>query len=187
MVQKQREYLQSSKQLLTFAQQKTFSKFEIMKRKVFILLLNLLFCLSFTMAQEPAKSQLHQRAEAESQKGNVTGARSLFIRAYEDYANKGMMQQGVECGVKASTLYHKENLYKEAFDLLRVIDQNIIDDTKDSFSDREGMHYLTSKERMQMYIKMHRADRALEHLNNMDKHANASSNENLKPSGGFRV
>ena len=71
MVQKQREYLQSSKQLLTFAQQKTFSKFEIMKRKVFILLLNLLFCLSFTMAQEPAKSQLHQRAEAESQKKRI--------------------------------------------------------------------------------------------------------------------
>ena len=151
-----------------------------MKRKVFILFLNLLFCISSTMAQEIAKSELHQRAEAESQKGNVPGTRSLYIRAYEDYANKGMMRQGVECGVKASTLYYKENMYKEAFDLLRVIDQSITSDRKDSFSDREGMYYLTSKERMQMYIKMRRSEKALEHLNSMDRHANASNDENLK-------
>ena len=151
-----------------------------MNRKVFILLLNLFLCVTATMAQDTTKSELQQRAEAESEKGNVASSRSLYIRAYEDYVSKGQTQKGVECGVKATALYYKENLYKEAFDLLRVIDQNILNDTKDSFSDREGMHYLTSKERMQMYINMHRGDKALEHLNNMDKHASASSNDNLR-------
>ena len=151
-----------------------------MKKKNFIISLALLLSSALVSAEESGKSSLQQRAEAESANGSVPSARFLYIRAFEDYANKGQMQQGVECGVKATALYYKENFYKEAFDLLRRIDQNIESSTQQSISAKSGQHYLTSRERFQMYMKMRRSPSALEQLNIMDSHATASGDESLK-------
>ncbi|MDE7085182.1 MAG: hypothetical protein K2O48_00635, partial [Prevotella sp.] len=78
-----------------------------MNKKALLLLFSVLFCCAFASAQQ--KSGLQQRAEAESEKGNIASTRFLYIRAYEDYVNKGQLKQGVECGVKATGLYYKEN------------------------------------------------------------------------------
>ena len=150
-----------------------------MKRKVFFLFLSLLFCCAFAGAQEAAKSSLHQRAEAEDGKGKVANARSLYIHAFEDYANKGQMKQSVTCGARATALYYKENLYKEAFDLLRRVDQTIIAARKDN-SARAALQYLTTKERFQMYMKLRKGANAAEQLNILESHANASGDEDLK-------
>lgn len=141
------------------------------------MLFNLLFCCVVISAQQ--KSEMQQRAESESDKGNVAGARFNYIRAFEDYANKGDMKQSVECGTKAVALYYKENYYQEAFDLLRRIDQ-AVNAAKQTNADKEAQLYYTSKERMQMYMRMHRAPSALEHLTAMENHANASGNEGVK-------
>ena len=154
--------------------------YAIMNKKLLILLFNLLLCCTHGFAQETEKSELQQRAEAESAKGNIASTRFLYIRAFEDYAKKGKLQQGTECGTKAAALYYKENLYKEAFDLLRLIDQTIIAAKDIPFFEKEGMHYLTTNERMQMYIKLKRAAQAQEQLNTLAKHAEASGKEKLK-------
>ena len=151
----------------------------IMKRKVFIMLFNLLLCCNFAFAQEVEMSELQQRAETESQKGNIANARSLYIRAFEQYVNKGQTQEGVECGVKATALYYKDNLYKEAFDFLRNVDQAISSDRQSSGSKKSAMYYLTTKERLQMYIRLRKSDRAQDQLNSMEKHATASKDEKL--------
>ena len=96
-----------------------------MNTKFFSLLLSLLFCCAVAHAQEAQKSALQQRAEADNEKGDIASARFHFIRAFEDYAGKGQIRQGVECGTKATALYYKENYYKEAFDLLQRIEQAI--------------------------------------------------------------
>jgi signal transduction histidine kinase len=141
--------------------------------------LSLLLCTAFANAQEVQKSSLQQTAEAEDEKGNIAGARFNYIRAFEDYANKGQMKQAVECGVKATSLYYKkENFYKEAFDLLRRIDQNIIA-AKLSPSNEAALHYLTTKERMQMYMKLHRGESAKEQLNIMEAQAATASDESV--------
>ena len=119
-----------------------------MKRILSFLILGLFFCCVTISAQQ--KSDLEKRAEAEAEKGSVPGARSSYIRAFEDYARQGQMKQSVACGVKATALYYKENLYQEAFDLLRRIDQAILA-AKQTGADKEAQHYYTSKERMQMY------------------------------------
>lgn len=150
-----------------------------MKKKVFMLLLGLLFSGACIIAQEVQKSELQKRAEAEGEKGSVPGARFHYIRAYEDYARKGQMEQGVECGVKATALYYKEDYYKEAFDLLRRIDQNI-DEKGKSPSAKAAMHYQTTKERLQMYIKMRKSESAKAQLEVMEAQANASGDENVK-------
>ena len=150
-----------------------------MNKKVFHLFLSLLLFCVYAGAQEAAKSELQERAEAENQKGNAINARSLYIRAFEDYARKGLTEQGVECGTKATALYYKENLYKESFDLLRRIDQSI-QASKKSESAKAAMQYQTTNERFQMYMKMRKTASAMEQLNNMEKHANTSGNEKLK-------
>ena len=137
-----------------------------MNKKVLFLLLNLFFCCAFVSAQEAQKSDLQKRAEAVDPKKNIASARSLYIQAFNDYANKGQIRQGVECAVKATALYYKENFYKEAFDLLRRTDQ-VITSSKQSSSDKAASHYLVTKERMQMYIKLRKSESAKDQLNIM--------------------
>lgn len=146
-----------------------------MNKKTTVLFLSLLFCCNL-FAQE--KSDLQQRAEAENKEGKYINARALYIKAFEDYFGKGKLQQGVECGVKAVPLYYGDNMYQEAFDLLRRIDQSINASEKDA-AKNAALHYLTSKERMQMYMRMKRAESAKEHLNAMERYAEAAHSDNV--------
>ena len=150
-----------------------------MNKKVILLVLSLFFCCGIVSAQDAKKSELQQRAEADQEKGNVASARFHYIRAFEDYANKGQTKQGVECGVKATALYYKENYYKEAFDLLRRIDQNIIANEKSGAS-KAALYYLVTKERMQMYMKLRKPQSAKEQLDVMEGQANTSGDESVK-------
>ena len=154
-----------------------------MNKKVFILVLNLLFFsmgISAQGEQQVEKSNLHQRAEAEDAKDNIANARSLYIRAFEDYANKGQIQQAVECGARGTALYYKENYFKEGFELLRSVDQAITADEQKAGSVKPELHYLVSKERLQMYIKLRNTARAMDQLNTMESQANVANNEDLK-------
>lgn len=42
-----------------------------------------------------------------------------LLQAYNAFATQENYAQAVKCGVNASALYHRENYYKEAFELLR--------------------------------------------------------------------
>lgn len=150
-----------------------------MNTKFFSLLLSLLFCCAVAHAQEAQKSALQQRAEADNEKGDIASARFHFIRAFEDYAGKGQIRQGVECGTKATALYYKENYYKEAFDLLQRIEQAIQSKEQDG-SKKAALKYLTVKERLEMYIRMRRSASALDQVNAMEVLANAAGDESVK-------
>ena len=138
-------------------------------RRLFVLFISVFFGCVSLMAE---KSELHQRAEADS-------ARSLYIRAFEGYVAKGQMEDGVTCGVKATALYYQENFWKEAFDLLRRIDQSIAAG-QGLTSSKAALRYKTSKERMQMYMKMRKSDRVREQLAAMEANVNQANDESLK-------
>jgi len=148
-----------------------------MNRIRLFLLLGLALCLATARAQQAEKSEFQQRAEAAADQ--IATSRYFFIRAFEDYAAKGQIAEGVDCAVKAATLYHKEGFYKEAFDLLRRVDESI-NATKQSDSKQAALHYQVTKERMQMYMKMRKSTSILDQLNIMERHANASGDDNLK-------
>ncbi len=150
-----------------------------MNRNVFILLLSLLFCCAIN-AQEAEKSDLQQRAESADQSRNVPQARSLYIHAFNDYINKGQTASGVECAVKATALYYKENLYKEAFEFLHRIEQAINADKQLSDAKKAGLFYLTTKERMQMYLKLKKGESTKEQLNKMEILATRSADEAIR-------
>ena len=150
-----------------------------MSKKLFALFLSLLICTVLVDAQEGQKSELQQRAEAEDAKNNTAPARSLFIRAFDDYAAKGQIKFGVECGTKAAALYYEENNYKEGFELLRRVDQAIVAEERKEGSAMPALHYLVTKERLQMYIKMMNTGRALEQINTMESQVKAANDESL--------
>jgi signal transduction histidine kinase len=147
-----------------------------MNRKFFFFFVSLLLCCVTLHAQ---KSELQQRAEAEDAKQSVAGARSLYIRAFSDYANQGKIRQGAECAARATALYYKENLYQEAFDLLRQVDQTIAS-SKVGQAEKAAARYMTTKERLQMYIKLRKNASAQDQLNTLEGHANQSGDEALK-------
>ena len=145
-------------------------------RRLFVLFISVFFGCVSLMAE---KSELHQRAEAEAASHHVASARSLYIRAFEGYVAKGQMEDGVTCGVKATALYYQENFWKEAFDLLRRIDQSIAAG-QGLTSSKAALRYKTSKERMQMYMKMRKSDRVREQLAAMEANVNQANDESLK-------
>ena len=73
-----------------------------MNRKLVILFVNLLFCCTVAFAQE--KSELQKRAEAIDPQENIVLARSTYIHAFNDYANKGQILLGAQCAAKAAAL-----------------------------------------------------------------------------------
>ena len=149
-----------------------------MRKKLVILGMSLLVCCALIHAQEAGKNELQERAESEYAKGNSIAARALYIKAFESYVNNGKLKQGVDCGVKANKLYYeKENLYKEAFDLLRRIDQTI--ETKGQGANKSALHYWTSKERHLMYMKMRKLESAKEQMGNMEKNATAANDASV--------
>ena len=149
----------------------------MIRKNFLIVFVNLLLCCTVAVAEEPAKSDLQQRAEAVNVKENIAQARSLYIRAFEDYAAKGQMQQAVECGTKGAALYYKENFYKEAFDLLRRIDASINNAPN---ADKSALQYYTTKERLQMYMKLRKVASAQEQLAIMDREAATTKDERVK-------
>lgn len=153
----------------------------MMNRKVLIFLVNLILCCAVASAQEVQKSELQQKAEAADKEGTVATARYMYIRAFEDYVNKGKMKEAVDCGIKATGLYYKKDSYwKEAFDLLRRIDDNINANQQLSVSDRAALHYEVTKERLQMYTKLRKSASAVDQLNIMEEQVNTAGDANLK-------
>ena len=136
-------------------------------------------CCGVVCAAEVQKSELQQKAEAAEKEGSVATTRYMYIRAFEEYAGKGQMAQGVECAAKATALYYKENYWKEAFDLLRRADQAIAASQLKA-DQAAALYYLTSKERLQMYTKLRKPDSAKEHLRAMENQAAASGDEAVK-------
>ena len=138
----------------------------------------LLACCTMASAQAVEKNKLQKDAEAAYEKKTFITARYLYIRAYEDYFKNGSLKQGVECVSKGNDLYLREGLYQEGFDLLSRVDQAIESKTI-SPSEKAALHYEVSKERMKMYMNMHRPQSAQEHLNVMENHAKISGNDDV--------
>jgi len=149
-----------------------------MKKGFISLLVCLMACCMTVSAQEVQKSELQKSAEAALERSAPVTSRHQYIRAYEDYFNKGKLKQGVECAAKASELYVKESEYQEAFDLLRSVDQ-AINAKSISTGEKAAAHYEVSKVRMKMYMNMHRAQSAQEHLNVMENYAKTSGDEDV--------
>ena len=67
-----------------------------MHKLISLLFVSMLFCSATALAEDVKKSQLHQQAESIDSKENIAKARSTYIHAFNDYANRGEIALATE-------------------------------------------------------------------------------------------
>ena len=149
-----------------------------MKKSIPILLAVLLCLCTQTFAQNRA-DELMKQAQENLAKKEYIKARYLFLQAYNAFATQENYAQAVKCGVNASALYHRENYYKEAFELLRNAELLVRAGEQKLKKDFPDLRFRINKERLQMYISLKNPTRAKEQLNRLEETAKAAQNDSL--------
>ena len=149
-----------------------------MKKSIPILLAVLLCLCTQTFAQNRA-DELMKQAQENLAKKEYIKARYLFLQAYNAFATQENYAQAVKCGVNASALYHRENYYKEAFELLRNAELLVRTGEQKLKKDFPDLRFRINKERLQMYISLRNPTRAKEQLNRLEETAKAAQNDSL--------
>lgn len=149
-----------------------------MKKNISILLAVLLCLCTQTFAQNRA-DELMKQAQENLAKKEYIKARYLFLQAYNAFATQENYAQAVKCGVNASALYHRENYYKEAFELLRNAELLVRTGEQKLKKDFPDLRFRINKERLQMYISLKNPTRAKEQLNRLEETAKAAQNDSL--------
>ena len=148
-------------------------------KRIITILLAAFFCLcTQTYAQSRADELMKQAQESLAKKEYIK-ARYLFLQAYNSFASQEEYTQAVECGVNASALYHRENYYKEAFELLRGAEQLVGAGEQKLKKKLPDLRFRINKERLQMYINTKNPARAKEQLNKLEETAKAAGNDSL--------
>ena len=104
---------------------------------------------------------------------------AVVVQAYNAFATQENYAQAVKCGVNASALYHRENYYKEAFELLRNAELLVRTGEQKLKKDFPDLRFRINKERLQMYIRLKNPTRAKEQLNRLEETAKATKNDSL--------
>lgn len=148
-------------------------------KRIITILLAAFFCLcTQTYAQSRADELMKQAQESLAKKEYIK-ARYLFLQAYKSFASQEEYTQAVECGVNASALYHRENYYKEAFELLRGAEQLVGTGEQKLKKKLPDLRFRINKERLQMYINTKNPARAKEQLNKLEETAKVAGNDSL--------
>lgn len=151
-----------------------------MNKKILILITALCCMTSITArAQGQADTQWRQAKTMLANK-DFTKARYSYLNAFNAFVAEGQYEKAVDCGVNVAALYHRENFYKEAFDMLRAADQQIMVYEQKSQRQHPELRYATIKERLTMYTKMRKAASASEQLARMEDMASASGNDSIR-------
>ena len=152
-----------------------------MKRLFSILVIIALcyFCLPATA--QGRGNDFSQQAQESLRKKEYIRARYLFLQAYEAYASATPPDyaQAVECGVQAAALYHRENYYNEAFELLYAVERTLIAGEKTTGKEMPALRYPVTRERLRMYIKLRKTASAKEQLSKLEGWAEAAQVDSL--------
>lgn len=126
----------------------------------------ILFCFFSILAvtAQTDGDRLRQQAATALENKEYTTARFYYKRAYEVYSSAGKIEPAVECAVNVSSLYHRENFYKEAFEILRTADELVKAEELKSSKPAPALHYPISHERQRIYVKLKKSELANEQL-----------------------
>lgn len=138
------------------------------------------FCLCGHSHAQNCAADLMKQAQENLDKHSYITARYLFLKAYNAFVAEGDYEHAVTCGVNASALYHRENYYKEAFNLLADAEQTISANEKKTGKELPALRYPIAKERMRMYLNMGKAGNAKTQLNLLEDVAQKASDDSLK-------
>lgn len=143
--------------------------------RIFFLMLLVVAGLGTPLLAQNAPSKANefmQQAQEALEKKEYTKARYLFLQAYQSFAKRENYADAVDCGTKTVALYYRENYYKEAFDLCRLIDQVIMSGEQKLQTSMPDLRFKVTKERLQMYMQLKNPAQALAQLNQLSEWAN---------------
>ena len=139
----------------------------------------LLLNISALQAQNKGQ-ELQRQADAALEKKEYTQARYFYLQAYAALAEEKKYDAAAVCGAKVSALYHRENMFKEAFEVLRNADQFLTQEEREGGKQLAAAHYPLTKERIRMYIKLKNVQRTDEQLSRLEELAKLAANDSLK-------
>ena len=149
-------------------------------KRVIRLLIVIALCYFVLPASAQGKGDgLRKQAQKSLADKDYTRARYMFLQAYNAYVDAAQYDQAVACGVQASALYHRENLYNEAFKLLYGVEQNLIDGERKAGRQMPALRYPITRERLQMYIKLRKSASAKDQLAKLKGWAEAAKVDSL--------
>lgn len=134
-------------------------------KKHFLIIVAFLCTVSATFAASRGDG-LMQQAKTNLAKKEFTPARYYFKEALNAYVSEKNPKGAVEAGVAAAQLYHRENYYKEAFEMLARADA-AIEEQIALGQPIGGLYYDTARERLNMYVNIKNAFKARENLDRM--------------------
>ncbi|MDE5968886.1 MAG: sensor histidine kinase [Muribaculaceae bacterium] len=147
-----------------------------MKRIFTLLIIALLATTAF--AQSQAQSYVSQADQALAA-NEYPKARYLYLQAYKSFAKEGKVDQAVPAAVNVASLYHRENYYKEAFDILNSADALLTSIEDESSKKMPALHYPLARERQKIYLKLRKSDKAGEQLARMKSWADQAADSTL--------
>ena len=148
-------------------------------KKIISILFLAAFCLCNQVYAQDRAGELMKQAQENLAKKEYIKARYLFLQAYNAFASQEKYAQAVECGVNASALYHRENYYQEAFDLLRGAEQLVASGEQKLNKKLPELRFRINKERLQIYVNTKNPARAKEQLNILEETAKSARNDSL--------
>lgn len=152
-----------------------------MKIRAFIF--SVIFCIgTIVNGQDVQNSRatdlLKQGQTALAQKEYIK-ARYLFKQAYIAFAAQDDYTKAVQCGIQANSLFLRENLYKEAFELCWDMNMRITSGEQKLNKTFHDLRFLITKERLQMYIALKNPTQAKIQLDRLEDIAKSAKNDNI--------
>lgn len=148
-----------------------------MKKLLAILILT---ALGITPLQAQNKgTELMKQAQTSLDNKEYVKARYCFLQAYNSFTAAGKTDSAVKCAINTAALYHRENYYKEAFEMLSRLDATLAESEAASGRPRPDLRYPIHKERMTMYLKLKNPAKVKEQLSRMDDDVKAAKNDSL--------
>ncbi|MDE6074224.1 MAG: sensor histidine kinase [Muribaculaceae bacterium] len=138
----------------------------------------LIISIATSYAQNSGSSFRTKADEAMAAKEYVK-ARYLYLKAYQAFVNNSNTADAIPCAVNVASLYHRENYYKEAFEILSSAERFLNSTEESSSKTQPALHYPIDRERQRMYLKLRNTERANEQLSRMKGWAEQASDSTL--------
>lgn len=126
--------------------------------------------------------ELMKQAQEYLQQKEYIKARYYYLQAYGAFANRENYEKAIECGTQVSALYHRENYYKEAFDICRAMDQLLLAGEQKQNKTFPELRFWVNKERLQMQMSLKRTAQAKELLSKLEENAKNANSESINES-----
>lgn len=147
-----------------------------MKRIGILLMVAFLAVTAF--AQSRGESLLKQADQAMTAQEYIK-ARYLYLQAFQAFQKEGNVQKAVPAAVNVAALYHRENYYKEAFDILNSAETALTAKEDETTGKLPALHYPLARERQKIYMKLRNAGKAAEQLGRMQSWASQAADSTL--------